>query len=60
MSAMPQLNVAETKFFESRDEEFAQSRCFTPKAKRNGGKEETQDKIAAGLQAAGGKLYQGG
>lgn len=37
--------------------EYAQSRGFTPKA---AGREEAQAKIAAGLQADGAKLNQGG
>lgn len=40
--------------------EYARGRGFTPKANRNGGNEEAQAKIAAGLQAAGAKLNQGG
>ena len=39
--------------------EYAQARGFAPKGKR-GGNEEAQAKIAAGLQAAGAKLNQGG
>lgn len=37
--------------------EYARARGFTPKGARNG---EAQAKIAAGLQAAGGKLNRGG
>ena len=40
--------------------EYAKGRGFTSKPKRNGGSEEAQAKIAAGLQAAGAKLNQGG
>ncbi len=40
--------------------EFARARGFTPKSGRRGGTAEAQAKIAAGLQAAGGKLNQGG
>ena len=40
--------------------EYAQARGFAPKGKRAGSNEEAQAKIAAGLQAAGAKLNQGG
>ncbi|HEV2321407.1 MAG TPA: hypothetical protein VGT42_03515 [Gammaproteobacteria bacterium] len=40
--------------------EYAQARGFAAKAKRTTGSEEAQVKIAAGLQAAGAKLNQGG
>lgn len=40
--------------------DYAQQRGFTPKGKRTSGKEEAQAKIAAGLNAAGAKLNQGG
>lgn len=40
--------------------EYARARGFTPKGGRTGGNAEAQAKIAAGLQAAGGKLNQGG
>jgi hypothetical protein len=40
--------------------EFARARGFAPKGGRKGGNAEAQAKIAAGLQAAGGKLNQGG
>ena len=40
--------------------DYAYSRGFTPKGKRTSGKEEAQAKIAAGLNAAGAKLNQGG
>ena len=40
--------------------EYAQARGFTPKGKRTGGNAEAQAKIAAGLNAAGAKLNQGG
>jgi hypothetical protein len=40
--------------------EYARARGFTPKGGRKGGNAEAQAKIAAGLQAAGGKLNQGG
>ena len=40
--------------------EYARARGFAPKSGRNGGNAEAQAKIAAGLQAAGGKLNQGG
>jgi len=40
--------------------EYARARGFMPKAARGGGNAEAQAKIAAGLQAAGGKLNQGG
>jgi hypothetical protein len=40
--------------------EYARARGFTSKGARKGGNAEAQAKIAAGLQAAGGKLNQGG
>lgn len=40
--------------------EYARARGFAPKGGRNSGNVEAQAKIAAGLQAAGGKLNQGG
>ncbi len=40
--------------------EYAQARGFTSRPKRSSGNEEAQAKIAAGLQAVGGKLNQGG
>jgi len=40
--------------------ELAQTRGFAPKGRRSGANEAAQTKIAAGLQAAGAKLNQGG
>jgi len=40
--------------------EYARARGFIPKSTRGQGNAEAQAKIAAGLQAAGGKLNQGG
>jgi len=40
--------------------DYARARGFTPKGGRKSGEAEAQAKIAAGLQAAGGKLNQGG
>jgi hypothetical protein len=40
--------------------EYARARGFTPKGARAGGDAEAAAKIAAGLQAAGGKLNKGG
>jgi hypothetical protein len=40
--------------------EYARARGFVSKGARRGGNAEAQAKIAAGLQAAGGKLNQGG
>jgi hypothetical protein len=40
--------------------DFARARGFLPKGGRKSGNAESQAKIAAGLQAAGGKLNQGG
>jgi hypothetical protein len=40
--------------------EYAQARGYTPKAKRSSGNTDAHSKIAAGLQAAGAKLNQGG
>jgi hypothetical protein len=40
--------------------EYAQARGYTPKGKRTAGNTEAHSKIAAGLQAAGAKLNQGG
>lgn len=40
--------------------EYAQARGYTAKGKRSVGNSEAQAKIAAGLQAAGAKLNQGG
>jgi hypothetical protein len=40
--------------------DYARARGFAPKGGRKGGNAEAQAKIAAGLQAAGGKLNQGG
>ena len=40
--------------------DYARARGFTPKGTRRDGNADAQAKIAAGLQAAGGKLNQGG
>ena len=40
--------------------EYAQARGYTPKARRSGANSDAHSKIAAGLQAAGAKLNQGG